>query len=313
MQTRTLKLACAILIMYIGFLAYYVLHEELIPKKNADPDTFHFPNALLFFNDICYTFAAFVAILVTKSKLPPNPLPYIFIAIPQQAGLACSNYAPKYIDYPTYQVMKAAKPLSVMLCQLFIFRQMISRKKIFVVVLLSIGLAIFGMSGNFGKSSYVGILLACGALLSDALYVPMVDKLKTNGGPFVTMFYNYMWSSLIVLIIQFREIYESFIWINSHRFILPKLLAFGFTGSVAQVALFAAIGMSNGLVVAIATTTRKLFTIVLSSIIFRHNLNVRQWIGVGIVFIALGIEILFKNKKEKVEDPPLEEKNDSKK
>lgn len=313
MQLRTIKLACAIAIMYIGFLVYYMLHEELIPKKNADPDSFSFPNALLFFNDICYTAAAFVAILATRSKLPPNPLPYIFIAVPQQIGLACSNYAPKYIDYPTYQVMKAAKPLSVMLCQLIIFRQKISPKKIFVVVLLSIGLIIFGMNGNFGKSSQKGILLACGALLSDALYVPMVDKLKTNGGPFVTMFYNYMWSSLIVLCIQFKEVYQAFIWVSNHQSFLPKLLAFGLTGSIAQVALFAAIGMSNGLVVAIATTTRKLFTIVLSSIVFRHNLNFRQWIGVAIVFIALGIEILFKNKKQKVEDPPQEEKNNEKK
>ncbi|KAK8899890.1 hypothetical protein M9Y10_002213 [Tritrichomonas musculus] len=313
MQLRTLKLSCAIAIMYIGFLLYFMLHEELIPKKNQSEDSFNFPNFLLFFNDVCYLIAAFIAILVTRAKLPSNPFPYMLIAIPQQIGLACSNYAPKYIDYPTYQVMKSAKPLSVMLCQILIFRQSISQKKIFVVILLSIGLIIFGMNGNFGKSSYIGIILACGALFSDAMYVPMVDKLKTKGGPFVTMFYNFMWSSLIVFLIQFMEIYRAIIWIMDHRFILPKLIAFGLTGSIAQVALFAAIGMSDGLVVAIATTTRKLFTIVLSSIVFRHNLNVRQWIGVAIVFIALGIEILFKTKKQKVDPNPENNKNDVKK
>ncbi|OHT10995.1 Solute carrier family 35 member B1 [Tritrichomonas foetus] len=298
--SKKVKLGIAIAIMYVSFLLYFMLHEELLPKKNASSDSFSYPNALIFFNDICYMLAAFIAVLITKAQLPKNPFPFIAISLPQQAGMACVNYAHKYVNYPTFQVMKAAKPMSVMLCKLLIFHQRIDIKTIYVVILLSIGLIIFGVNCHFESKSYIGVLYACGALFCDAIYVPIVDKLKVgNGGPFVTMFYNYMWSTLIVFILRFTEIFDAVFWIFKHqKEFLPKLLLFGVTGSIGQISLFAAIGLSDGLVLSIATTTRKLVTIVLSSIVFGHNLNSRQWLGVGIVFTALGIEIFFKSKKK---------------
>ncbi|OHT00337.1 UDP-galactose transporter related protein [Tritrichomonas foetus] len=297
--------------MYCGFIVYFIIQEQLLPKKNADENTFSYPNLLLFVNNIFYMIAAFIAILVTRSKIPKNPLPYIAISISQQLGFYFGNNAFYHnLDYPTFNVIKAAKPLAVMFCQLLIFRKKIDAKKILVVFILTFGLAIFGMSGKFGKSSLTGFAFAFGCLFSDAIYVPIVDKLKGDGGPFVTMFFNYMWSTLIIAALYFRELYEGFFWVMQHQEYIPKIVAFGLTGSIAQVALFEAIGLSDGLVVAIATTTRKLFTIVLSAIIFRHQLNARQWTGVAIVFTALAIDIFFKSKPKTVKK--TDEKPDGK-
>ena len=274
-----------------------MLHEELISKKKVDPDGFRWPYALLFVYNFCAMSAAFIGMLLTKAKMPPSIFPYLKIALPQQIGLICTNQATQYVNYPTFQLMKSAKPVAVMLCQLLIFRKKIDTKRVIVVLLLSLGLAVFGISGKFEKSSYMGILFACGALFCDAIYVPIVDQLKVSGGPFVTMALSFMWSTIFVAILRFPEIIEAFTWIVHHQEILVKLALYGITGSIAACALFVALSVSDGLVVAIATTTRKFFTILLSALIFRHNLKPMQWAGVAIVFIALGIEILFKQKK----------------
>lgn len=311
-MNKALKLGIAVGIMYTCFIVHFTFHESLLPKKNATEENFHFPNALLFILDICNTLAALVVILIQGIKLPKNVLPFLAISIPQQVGLACSNYAMNYVDYPTFSVLKAAKPITVMLCQLFLFRKKISTQRILVVVILSVGLAIFGINGNFGKSSGFGIALAFGSLVCDAVYVPMVDKLKVgSGGAFVTMLYSYMWSTIIIFILRFKEIFEAFSWIAAHQDIITRLLAYGLTGSLAHIALFAAIGMSDGLIVSIATTTRKFFTIVLSSVIFRHKLRPLQWIGVVVIFFALGIEIA--GKKGKKPEKPQEEKIETEK
>ena len=308
--SNTVKLGFSIAVMYSGFLLFFILQESLLPKKNPNPDSFNFPNCLLFICDIFYMLSGLVSMLVTKATLPKNPLPYITVSIPLQISAATVNYASKYINYPTFQLLKSAKPLSVMLCQLFVFRQKIDTKKVIVVIILSIGLAIFGANGNFEGNSYYGFLWAFFGLFMDAIYVPLVDRLKKNGGgPFAILFYNYMWSALLVLVVAFADIRNGLLFIVNHPEVLPKIIMYGLSGSVAQIALFTAIGLSDGLVVAIATTTRKLFTIVLSSIFFGHSLNVRQWIGVALVFFALGIEILLKRKKNHVKEDPEDSKN----
>ena len=291
------KLIISIAIVYVGFLLHFMLHEELISKKSTDPNGFRWPYALLFVYNFCGMCAAFIGMLLTKARMPKSVLPYLKIALPQQIGLICTNYATQYVNYPTFQLMKSAKPVAVMLCQLLIFRKKIDTKRIIVVVILSIGLGVFGLSGKFEKSSHLGVLFACGALFCDAIYVPIVDQLKVSGGPFVTMALSFMWSSILVAIIRFPELLEAFTWVIHHQEVLIKLALYGITGSIAACALFVALSVSDGLVVAIATTTRKFFTILLSALIFRHNLRPMQWAGVAIVFVALGIEILFKQKK----------------
>lgn len=294
------KLIIAIGIMYAGFLVHFMLQEELLPKKGAGANDFHWPNALLFFYNVCSFLGGFIAMLITKVKAPKNVLPFAKVSIPQQIGMICSSYATKYVNYPTMQLMKSAKPVAVMLCQLLIFRKKVETKRILVVIILCLGLSIFGLSkkGDSGESSYMGIVLVCGALFCDAIYVPIVDTLKSQGSSFVVMCFSFMWSSVIIGIIRYKEIYEAALWFMGHQDMLIKLGLYCATGSIAAVALYAAIGLSDGLVVSIATTTRKFFTIIISAIYNKHNFSTQQWAGVGVVFVALGIEILFKSGKK---------------
>ena len=295
-----LKLTISLAVMYMGFLAHFTFHEALSPKRgNAKGVIFNNPSFLLFTVNLFNTLFALLVILIRKIPFSKNPYQYLKGVIPQQLSSLCANYAVKYIDYPTFSVLKAAKPVSVMICSILFFGVKIERKRLIVVTLITIGLIIFGYSGSFGGSSFRGVLFAFCSLFMDAIYVPIVDKLKkTSGGPYMTMFFSFFWSLLIFSVISFKNIYEGFLFVQEHPELLKNLIMYGTTGAIAQIALFTALEVTNGLVISIATTTRKFFQILVSAAKFHHNLKPTQWIGVVIVFSALGIEIFLKGKKK---------------
>jgi UDP-galactose transporter B1 len=280
-------------VMYLSFVFHFMVHEKLL---SGAPELRDF---LLFFVCLCNTVAGLIVIKIRRQPINVSPFPYMAIAVPQQLGCYCASIATKFINYPTFQTMKAAKPLSVLLCQALIFRIPPNTTRVLVVIILTIGLIVFGLGGTFSRSSIRGIVLTFLALFFDAVYVPMVDKLKVGqGGAFMTMMFAQMWSALFYGVLTFKSIYVAVIWLMGHPEFMQGLLLFGVTGAIAQLALFAAIERSDGLVVAIATTCRKFCTILLSAILFGHHLKFTQWLGVGIVFTALGIEICFKGKKK---------------
>lgn len=47
----------------------------------------------------------------------------------------------------------------------------------------------------------------------------------------------------------------------------------------------------------IVTTTRKVFTILLSVFWFRHSLNIYQWLGIIIVFGSLSVDLWIENRE----------------
>lgn len=260
---------------------------------------------------ICYisnTLFAAAILLFRKCKIFYNPIHYLPVSIFMFLGILSANSAKEYVDYATLNVMKSAKPLSIMLVSIMVFNKPIPMQKIIVVLILSLGLIIFGFSGNVPSATKEGLLLVTGSLLCDALYVPLVDRLKSvSSSSYATMLYIYAWQCLISIAVGYRTMNELFSFIFSNLRIIFDLLLFAVTGSIAQIALFTALDLSNGLVVSIATTTRKFFTILISSIFYHHVFTVYQWIGIAIVFFALFIETLLGKKSQSVKEDSKKE------
>lgn len=292
------RLVLSIGVMYACFLFFFWQQEALIPKKDPTQLSFPYHSIILLTESLFAMLGAGVVILVKRTKLPKNPLPYLTIAIPQQLSVLLANKANKYLDYLTVSLLKTAKPISVMFCSVLFFKQHVSKERVIVVCLLTVGLLVFSLKGTPQKGSAPGYLLAIGALISDAIYVPNVDRLKkAGGGPYATLLLASFWRTIIVLLLGIRELGPAFAFLNEHPEFYWKLLTFGVSGAVAQIALYYALSLSNGLVISIATNTRKFFTIVLSSIFYKHPLSGQQWFGIAIVFAALSIEMFGKKKK----------------
>jgi UDP-galactose transporter B1 len=290
------KLVVTLTLMMLGFCTHFYLQEGLIPKRRTSSDL-PYPDVLQLFCNFSNVIFAIIIIAIRKLPWRQSPFPFIAVSIPQRLGATCQQFAQRHVDYPALQLFKSAKPIAVLAAQLLSRQKVADCKPIVVVVILSIGFAVFGFAGRLQSFSAWGTLLASGALFFDAIYVPIVDVVKKRGGPVIVMLYAQMWSFLIFGVLNGHQTIKAIRWIAAHPAILRKIAPYAVAGSFGQAALFFALGMTDGLVIAIATTCRKFCTILLSAIFYRHTLKKLQWIGVGIVFFGLLLDNVWEDRR----------------
>lgn len=85
-------------------------------------------------------------------------------------------------------------------------------------------------------------------------------------------------------------ILQSLQFIVSHPTALYPLLAYALLGGLGQLFIFETIQHFGSLTLVMVTVTRKLFTMLLSVIVFKHSLTSGQWAGVAVVFSGIGVE-----------------------
>jgi UDP-galactose transporter B1 len=86
-------------------------------------------------------------------------------------------------------------------------------------------------------------------------------------------------------------------FILSHPSALLPLLAYALLGGLGQLFIFETIQHFGSLTLVMVTVTRKLFTMLLSVVVFNHTLTIGQWAGVGVVFGGIGVEAGMKRRE----------------
>lgn len=73
-------------------------------------------------------------------------------------------------------------------------------------------------------------------------------------------------------------------------------------GTMGQLSIYYIVKHFEPYVTAIITTIRKVLTVLLSVVFFRHDLNAMQWLGIGVVFLGVAFETVDElNSKRKLE------------
>ncbi|KOS14346.1 udp-galactose transporter [Malassezia pachydermatis] len=75
------------------------------------------------------------------------------------------------------------------------------------------------------------------------------------------------------------------------------VLLYALAGAAGQIAIFETLERFGSLTLVSITVTRKLFTMLLSILVYKHHLRSLQWVGVAIVFSGLFIEMRQKQRQ----------------
>jgi len=86
-------------------------------------------------------------------------------------------------------------------------------------------------------------------------------------------------------------------FIMDYPAVIKDLVILAVLGTFGQVFIFYTIANFSALILSIVTTTRKFFTVLASIIIYQHEMNVYQWLSIGLVFAGVFVEMLSANKK----------------
>ncbi|KAH7103374.1 UAA transporter [Auriculariales sp. MPI-PUGE-AT-0066] len=228
-----------------------------------------------------------------------------------------------YISYPAMVLGKSCKLVPVMLMHKFLYRRKYPMYKYAVVTLLTLGIALFMVYSDAKKKKShaaavitaerelfgLGLLLV--NLLLDGTVYSTQDEIIARHG--VTgqqmMFFMNAFATVLTTVIALlplpkipvlhpsgglTEFAGARAFFEQYPSAVMPLLQFAGTGALGQLFIFETLRNFGSLTLVTITLTRKLFTMLLSVIVYRHRLTVGQWVGGAIVFAGITLEAAMK-------------------
>ncbi|CAE6472921.1 UDP-galactose transporter [Rhizoctonia solani] len=227
-----------------------------------------------------------------------------------------------HISYPTMVLGKSCKLVPVMLMNVVLYRRKFAPYKYLVVATVTAGITIFMYMSNSptkhkgaAESSLFGLFLLLINLLLDGAVNSTQDEIfsryKISGQQM--MFWINTFSTLITTFLMFAplphiptihpgqggvaEWASAIDYIRTHPRSFHPLVQFAFTGAIGQLFIFETLQHFGSLTLVTITLTRKLFTMILSVVVYNHLLTLGQWAGAFIVFVGISIEAWVKRQE----------------
>lgn len=236
----------------------------------------------------------------------------------------------RYIDYPTQILGKSCKLVPVMLMNIVLYRRRFAGYKYVVVATVTFGISLFMLYAPASKhkkgaasNSLLGIALLLVNLLIDGAINSTQDEVFVRyriTGTQMMLFMN-TFATLITLTSMLlplpyipiinpapltvhgstphTELASAIAFIQTHPAVLRDILLFSLAGATGQLFIFDTLENFGSLTLVTITVTRKLFTMLLSLVVFNHKLTPGQWTGVMTVFGGIGIEA-YKKRQESI-------------
>jgi len=266
----------------------------------------------------------------SHQKTPRSALLLSFL----QCSLFITTAAPfgfaalSYITYPAMVLGKSCKLVPVMLMNVLLYRRKFAPHKYLVVFMVTLGITLFM---GFGKekpkkgsstatddatpyASLTGIIYLLINLALDGATNSTQDEIfsryKVTGQQmmfWINLFCTIITVALSVLPLPYipvihptnggqSEFVDALTFINSHPSVIMPLAQFALTGALGQLFIFETLQHFGSLTLVTITLTRKLFTMLLSVIVYNHQLTPGQWLGAAVVFAGISVEAFVKRK-----------------
>ncbi|KAG1822577.1 UAA transporter [Suillus subaureus] len=246
-----------------------------------------------------------------------------FITLAAPFGFAALSY----ITYPTMVLGKSCKLVPVILMNVVMYRRRFAPHKYIVVAMVTAGISVFmgfgnekpsktssnGEQGPYGQ--LIGILYLVINLILDGAVNSTQDEVfvryKVTGQQmmfWINLFCTLLSTALGTLPLPHipvlhpssglqSEFANAIGFIRTHPSVIVPLVQFSLTGALGQLFIFETLQHFGSLTLVMITLTRKMFTMVLSVVLYDHKLTLGQWVGAGIVFGGISVEAWVKRKE----------------
>ncbi|RZF40905.1 hypothetical protein LSTR_LSTR015061 [Laodelphax striatellus] len=295
--------------------SYYAIVQERITRgkyviKPGEEENFTYMLSLVCTQCIVnYLYAIFLS--RTFMKQGENVTNWFYLAasaLTYLLAMVCTNMALKWVNYPTQVIGKSAKPIPVMVLGVLLGNKSYPAQKYFFVLLVVLGVALFmykdGKQSKDNDSGFgFGEVLLGLALIMDGLTGAVQERMrseyKTKSLHMMSSMNKWSVIFLSVCIIYTGELTEFIKFVSRHQSIIWELITFSIASAQGQMFIFLMIEHFGPLPCSIVTTTRKLFTVLFSILLFGNAITPRQWVGTFVVFGGLFLDTLYGKARRK--------------
>ncbi|KAK4871672.1 hypothetical protein RN001_015796 [Aquatica leii] len=310
-QPRTLLQDALLLLFYfvclqISFLTWGVLQEKVMTQEytNSSGEIGHFTDSqfLVFVNRILAFCLSGIVVMCTRQPRHKAPLcKYVFCSLSNILSSWCQYEALKYVSFPHQVLAKAAKTIPVMIMGKLISKTKYDYYEYIGAIILSVGMLFFMLdTGNDRKGSTTvttvsGVILLCSYIAFDSFTSNWQGSLFKQYGmkPVQMMCGVNLFSCIftaISLIQQGGFIKSLSFMVNFPTFIFDCLLI-SLCSAAGQLFIYKTIASFGPLVFVIITTIRQGFSVLLSCIIYNHQVHTWGILGVLLVFFSIFLRI----------------------
>ncbi|XP_006822267.1 solute carrier family 35 member B1-like [Saccoglossus kowalevskii] len=301
-----LKLLVCFLGIFVSYFFYGLVQEKVTRGKygeGAEAEYFTYTLSLVFSQCIINALVAKAVIQYVKPS-PDTTLNtyYAACSFTYIGAMVGSNWALRYVSYPTQVLGKSCKPIPVMILGVIFARKRYNLAKYLCVLLIVIGITLFMYKDNVSSKDDdhtfgMGEMLLILSLTLDGATGAIQERMRSEHktAPHPMMFNMNLWSMLYLAvgILLTGEAIPFLGFVSRHPDVIPLMVLFGCTSAIGQIFIFITVSVYGPLMCSIITTTRKFFTILASVIIFVNPLLARQWLGVLMVFAGLGVDSVY--------------------
>ncbi|KAJ1457512.1 UAA transporter [Pelagophyceae sp. CCMP2097] len=291
--------------IYAAFLYYGSLQEDVFLYTSADGSKFKEVWFLQVLEAVFNTFVGGIGLWLTPgARALPQKL-FACTGATQVFAKYCTNAAlANGVSFPVATLAKSGKMVPVMLGSLLLGGASYSARQCAQVFAIVAGTALVSMSKKkaSGSSSNLGFAFIVSSLVFDGITGGVQNRIKTETKavgvkpqPYDYMFYTnlYMLATASAFALARGEVQRGTAFCVANPIILTAILKVAVCSAVGQSFIFYTIANFDPLVCTTVTTTRKIFSVLLSIVLKGHKLNGMGWAGVtvacaGIVADALG-------------------------
>jgi len=321
-----LKLVVAVGGIFFSF-GYFALLQEDLFKKPYGGERFKSTFFMMVAERGVNALVAFTFLMIFGGSGLKVPVGIISVSgATQMLAMASSNEALRYVSYPTQVLGKSCKMVPVMLFGILIGGKFseYGMSDYLQVLIVTVGVVVFNFgapvkAGKGGQAdSTYGLALIAFSLALDGATGGIQDRVKTNIkklnegkdakagaasakageapkkaaslSPFESMLYTNLSGAIVALVfcaltgqiatgLAFCQRSEEFVW---------ALVSFSLCSAMGQCFIYYTIAEFSPLLLATVTTTRKIFSTLVS--VFRdpsNSLNEMQWAGCMLVFAGI--------------------------
>jgi UDP-galactose transporter B1 len=281
--------------IYAAFLYYGSLQEDVFRYTAADGATFKLAWFLQVLEASANVVIGYLGMQLTG---PTKGIPLKMFAISgaaQVTAKACTSLAlANGLSFPVATLAKSGKMAPVMAGSLILGGASYGIREYLQVAAIIGGTAVVSMGKKKmgdSSSSFMGLIYIVLSLVFDGVTAGFqkrlmleTSKVGVKPKPYDFMFWTNLFMCLTAVVIagSLGELHAGFAFCAANPEILDKITKFAACSAIGQSFIFYTIAHFDPLVLSTVTTTRKIFSVLLSIFLKGHSLSVVGWSGLAL-------------------------------
>jgi len=230
----------------------------------------------------------------------------------QVTAKACTSLAlANGLSFPVATLAKSGKMAPVMAGSLLLGGATYTTREYLQVVAIIGGTAVVSMGkkkGGSSSSSMLGVGYIVLSLILDGVTAGFQKRLKKETAeagvkpkPYDFMFWTnlFMAGTALVVALGLGELTAGFTFCQQNPEILSAIIKFSICSAVGQSFIFYTISNFDPLILSTVTTTRKIFSVLLSIFLKGHSLSGTGWSGIALACMGICSELQAKARGKK--------------